>query len=68
MEWNYEIINCPLNTRVCLLSANDCLLLPQQEFVGTLIHNGRFITRGECYRGDPDYFYRSKICAWKYES
>lgn len=31
MEWNYEIENCPLNIRVCLLSANDCPLLPQQK-------------------------------------
>lgn len=63
--WNYDIDSCPLNTKVRLLSADNCLLLPQMEFVGTLTDNGRFITRGKCYEGDPDYFYRSVIVAWK---
>lgn len=65
MGWNYEIENCPLDTKVCLLSEGGNLLLPQREFVGTLTHNGRFVTRGKCFEGDPDYFYRSKIVAWK---
>lgn len=65
MEWNYNMESCPIDTRVCLLTADDCPLLLQQEFVGTLTFNGRFITRGECYSGDPDHFYRSKIVAWK---
>ncbi len=65
MEWNYDMESCPLDTKVCLLSGDGNLLLPQQEFVGTITHNGRFRTRGECYSGDPDYFYRSSIVAWK---
>lgn len=64
--WNYNMDECPLDTKVCLLSDNDCFLLPQQEFEGTLTFNGKFITRGECYKGDADYFYRSKIIAWKF--
>ena len=57
--------SCPLDTKVRLLSSDDCMLLPQMEFVGTLTDNGNYITRGKCYKGDPDYFYRSKIVAWK---
>ena len=64
-DWNYDIDSCPLDTKVRLLSADDCFLLPQMEFVGTLTDNGRFITRGKCYEGDLDYFYRSAIVAWK---
>ena len=65
MDWNYDMDSCPLDTKVCLLSADGCFLLPQQEFVGTITHNGRFVTRGKCFSGDSDYFYRSKIIAWK---
>lgn len=68
MSWNNNIEACPLNTRVCLLSAGNSFLFPQQEFIGTLTFNGKFITRGECYNGNPDYFYRSKIIAWKFEN
>lgn len=64
-EWNYDMESCPLDTKVCLLSSDDSLLLPQREYVGTITFNGRFKTRGECYEGDPDYFYRSAIVAWK---
>lgn len=64
-DWNYDIDSCPLDTKVRLLSADNCFLLPQMEFVGTLTDNGRFITRGKCYEGDPDYFYRSAIVEWK---
>ncbi len=64
-EWNYDLESCPLNTKVQLLSASDCLLLPQMKFVGTIISNGRFKTRGECFEGNPEYFYRSEIIAWK---
>ena len=64
-DWNYDMDSCPLDTKVYLLSSNDCFLLPQREYVGTITHNGRFKTRGECYSGDPDYFYRSAIVAWK---
>lgn len=67
MEWNYNMESCPLDTRVCLLSSDDCLLLPQKEFVGTITFNGSYLTRGECFKGDPDYFYRSAIVAWKEE-
>lgn len=65
MDWNYDMDSCPLDTKVCLLSGDGNLLLPQQEFIGTITDNGRFRTRGECYSGDPDYFYRSAIVAWK---
>ena len=64
-DWNYNMDYCPLDTKVRLLSSDDCMLLPQMEFVGTLTDNGNYITRGKCYKGDPDYFYRSKIVAWK---
>ena len=64
-DWNYDMESCPLDTKVHLLSSDDCFLLPQREYVGTITHNGRFKTRGECYSGDPDYFYRSEIVAWK---
>ena len=65
MDWNYDMDSCPLDTKVCLLSGDGNILLPQQEFIGTITDNGRFRTRGECYSGDPDYFYRSAIVAWK---
>ena len=64
-NWNYDMDSCPLDTKVYLLSSNDCFLLPQREYVGTITHNGKFKTRGECYSGNPDYFYRSAIVAWK---
>ena len=64
-DWNYDMKSCPLDTKVHLLSSDDCFLLPQREYVGTITHNGRFKTRGKCYNGDPDYFYRSAIVAWK---
>nr|DAE80104.1 MAG TPA: hypothetical protein [Caudoviricetes sp.] len=65
MDWNYDMDSCPLDTKVFLLSANDNLLLPQREFVGTLMRKGHSVTRGKCFSGDPEYFYRSKIVAWK---
>lgn len=65
LDWNYDMESCPLDTKVCLLSGGGNPLLPQQNFVGTITHNGRFKTRGKCYAGDPDYFYRSAIVAWK---
>lgn len=65
MDWNYDMDSCPLDAKVFLLSANDSLLLPQREFVGTLTRNGYSVRRGECFSGDPEYFYRSKIVAWK---
>ena len=36
-------------------------------FKGTLTINqyDGTITRGDCFRGDPDIFYRSKIKGWK---
>lgn len=64
-EWNYDMESCPLDKKVRLLSANDCFLLPQMEYVGTITFNGVYKTRGECYEGDPDYFYRSAIVAWR---
>lgn len=65
MDWNYDMDSCPLDTKVFLLSANDNLLLPQREFVGTLMCKGHSVTIGKCFSGDPEYFYRSKIVAWK---
>ena len=65
MDWIYDMDSCPLDTKVFLLSANDNLLLPQREFVGTLMCKGHSVTRGKCFSGDPEYFYRSKIVAWK---
>jgi len=65
MGWNYDMESCPLDRKVFLLSANDFPLLPQMEFVGTITFNGRFKARGECFEGEPDYFYRSEIVAWK---
>jgi len=65
MKWNYDMESCPLDTKVRLLSSNDCLLLPQKEYVGTITFNGRYRERGECHEGDPEYFYRSAIVAWK---
>ncbi len=65
MDWNYDMDSCPLDTKVFLLSANDNLLLPQREFVGTLTRKGHSVTRGKCFSGDPEYFYRSKIVAWE---
>lgn len=64
-DWNYNMNECPLDTRVGLLSANDCPILPPMEFIGTITFNGIYKCRGECYKGDPEYFYRSKIIAWK---
>lgn len=63
--WNYNMNQCPLNTRVKLLSENDFPILPQMEFEGTIIRNNEYLTRGKCLVGDPDYFYRSKIIAFQ---
>ena len=65
LNWNYDMESCPLDTKVCLLSADDNPLLPQQDFVGTITHNEQFKTRGKCYAGDSNYFYRNAIVAWK---
>ena len=65
MKWNYNIEEAPLDVPIKLLSADDCLLLPQREYIGTITNNGSYLTRGECIVGDPDYFYRSAIIAWK---
>ena len=65
MDWNYDMDSCPLDTKVFLLSASDNLLLPQREFVGTLTCKGHSVRRGKCFSGCPEYFYRSKIVAWK---
>lgn len=64
-DWNYDMKSCPLNTKVCLLSSDDCLILPQEEYVGTITSKGHFKIKGECYEGNKDYFYRSKIVAWR---
>lgn len=65
MDWNYDMESCPLDAKVRLISSDGCPLLPKMEYVGTITFNGRFKTRGECYDGDKDYFYRSAIMAWK---
>lgn len=65
MNWNYNMDECPLDTKLYLLSKNDFPILPQMEYVGTITDNGLYLTKGECYEGDPDYFYRSEIIAWR---
>ena len=65
--WNYNMDECPIDTCVHLLSDNKDILLPQMDFVGTITMdiNKGYKTRGMCYWGDPDCFYRSEIIAWK---
>lgn len=63
--WNYNLESCPLNTIVWLLSENDYPILPQNIYLGSITRSLQgFLTRGECYIGDKDLFYRSKIIAW----
>ena len=64
-EWNYNMNEVPLGTPLKLLSRNDDFLMPQREYVGTMIHDGIFPTHGECIEGNPDHFYRSIMVAWK---
>ena len=64
-SWNYNLEEAPLNTPIELLSSNDCFLLPQMKYIGTITNKGQKRVRGECIKGDPDYFYRSAIIAWK---
>jgi len=53
---------CPLNEPVLLLCD---LMMFNQEIVGTIdLYKGTRI-RGECIKGDPEYFYRSAIIGWK---
>lgn len=63
MKWSYDMNICPLNTKIRLLSSDDCLLLPQREYIGEIVDNGEYRTRGKLYSGDPDCFYRSAIIA-----
>ena len=66
MGWNYNLEEAPLDTPIELLSSNDCFLLPQMKYVGTITNNGRGDrVRGNCIEGDPDYFYRSAMIAWR---
>lgn len=67
MEWNYCMNEAPRNTPLKLLSSDDDLLLPQRVYVGTIStsYNGKYIIKGECIDGDPDYFFSSSIIAWK---
>lgn len=68
MEWNYNLNEAPIDTPIQLLSADDCLLLPQKIFIGTITYNHKGeLTRGECLVGEPDYFYRSEIVAWRHD-
>jgi len=65
-SWNYNLEEAPLDTPIELLSSNDCFLLPQMKYIGTIISNGRGDrVRGNCIEGDPDYFYRSDLIAWR---
>lgn len=66
MEWNYNLNEAPIDTPIQLLSRDDSPMFPQQVFVGTLEygHTNELI-RGKCLVGDPDYFYRSAMVAWK---
>lgn len=65
VEWNYNMEEAPLDTPIALLSGDDFPVLPQMEYIGTVSHNGRYLISGECLKGDPEYFYRSAIIAWK---
>lgn len=66
MEWNYNLNEAPIDTPIQLLSRNDSPILPPQEFVGTITYGRKDeLTRGKCLVGDPDYFYRSAMVAWK---
>lgn len=66
MEWNYNLNEAPIDTPIQLLSRDDSPILPQQEFVGTITYGHKNeLTRGKCLVGDPDYFYRSAMVAWK---
>ena len=71
MEWNYNLYEAPIDTPIQLLSKDDSPILPQQKFVGTLTYgyvsekSRGDLVRGECLIGDPEYFYRSAIVAWK---
>ena len=51
MEWNYNLEKAPLDTPLKLLSDDDCFLLPQREYVGTITMNrcGKYRTRGRMY-------------------
>lgn len=42
-------------------------ILHKREYVGTITmhRSGGYRTSGECIDGDPEYFYRSAIVAWK---
>ena len=68
-EWNYDIGSVPHDIPVELLSSDDCFLLPQRKYVGTIIRCKRegvtFDALGECIEGDPDYFFRSQMVAWR---
>lgn len=64
-DWNYNMDSCPVDTKVQLLSSDGCPLLPQREYIGTVTYNGKSMVNGECYRGDPEFFCRSAIVAWK---
>lgn len=66
MEWNYNLNEAPIDMPIQLLSRNDSPILPQQEFVGTITYGHKNeLTRGKCLVGNPDYFYRSAMVAWK---
>ena len=66
MDWNYDLNKCPKDPPVWLLSDDDFPVLPQNEYLGTIIDSKQgYLTKGECFYGDPDYFYISKIIAWR---
>ena len=37
----------------------------ENRWIGTFTLNGQIVTKGRCISGDPYYFYKSKIVAWK---
>lgn len=64
-NWNYDINECPLDTKVELLSEYNPPVLPQKIYVGTITERDGIRYRGECLKGNPDWFYRSSIIAWR---
>lgn len=57
--WNPIMLNCPSHIIVSLLDEYS------NEYIGTVYRDSNKMYRGECYKGDPDMFYRMKIVAWK---
>ena len=47
MDWNYDLNKCPKDTPVWLLSDDGFPVLPQNEYLGTIIDSKQgYLTRG----------------------